>query len=277
MMNHQRPNPAEAGIDAPAHAHSTHHPDAALRTPALRQAFRGALPATWTEALQSGVAVLVAELARWRPWIDQAAAMVDSNEAARILSRRQQRHRDDLALAYALHRLAVGEAMQVHPAQVSLHRDQRGRPWLSNCALHTSLSHGDGHVAIALTALGATGVDIELASRSGELLEIADLVCAPAELEEARGSSEPAMSLLRTWVRKEALLKAAGVGLSRAMHEFAVPEGVPLPLHAHGDERVSVHMLDVEPGCVAAVAVPVGAAVRLHCLNPPEPGSPLTH
>ena len=65
-------------------------------------------------------------------------------------------------------------------------------------------------------------------------------------------------ALLAIWVRKEALLKAAGIGLAREMPEFAAPPGRRLRLPAaDGDSppgSAHVHMLDVGSHWCAAIA-----------------------
>ena len=54
-----------------------------------------------------------------------------------------------------------------------------------------------------------------------------DELAALANLsDDARGRA-----LLDLWVRKEALLKAAGIGLECEMETFPAPTGVPLPLN----------------------------------------------
>jgi 4'-phosphopantetheinyl transferase len=66
--------------------------------------------------------------------------------------------------------------------------------------------------------------------------------------------AEPARSgaLLALWVRKEAFLKAAGIGLQCEMASFAAPDNALLALAGGG--MAHVRMLDVGPCWVAAIA-----------------------
>jgi 4'-phosphopantetheinyl transferase len=84
--------------------------------------------------------------------------------------------------------------------------------------------------------------------------EVAERVCHPHDMAEFRSLVEPARSeaLLALWVRKEAYLKAAGIGLQREMGTFAAPQDALLELP--GGEMTRVRMLEAGPHWVAAVA-----------------------
>ena len=62
--------------------------------------------------------------------------------------------------------------------------------------------------------------------------EIAERVCHPADAAAIAGLVPPAWNaaLLELWLRKEALLKAAGVGLEREMSGFSATQNRLLPL-----------------------------------------------
>ncbi|MFC5568911.1 4'-phosphopantetheinyl transferase family protein [Lysobacter yangpyeongensis] len=236
---------------------------------ALREAFDSALPRpNWLTAL-SGVRVALFDLHDWWPWLADAYAMLDSAELRRVQSRRVASDQDQLALGYSLHRLLLGKALDCDAADVPIGRDASGCPHLADSPLRTSLSHAEHCVAAAVAPRGAIGVDIELAARAPVIPEIAERVCHPAD---AVGMSAlPGVSrseaLLALWVRKEAFLKAAGIGLQREMQTFAAPDNGLLALPDGSMTRV--RMLEADPQWVVAVAsapdVPVTCAV-LHPL-----------
>jgi 4'-phosphopantetheinyl transferase len=140
--------------------------------------------------------------------------------------------------------------------------------------VHTSLSHADGVAAFALCALGPVGVDIEASFRAGELPGIAASVCHPSELQSLAGFAEPAYSraLLALWVRKEALLKAEGIGLAREMNTFRASAGEEFQLAGRTRETsacsVRLAMLDVGERWTAASHGAATAAVECHRLRP---------
>jgi len=107
------------------------------------------------------------------------------------------------------------------------------------------------------------------------LPEIAERVATSAELEAIRSLGEAAAgpSLLALWVRKEAYLKAAGIGLAREMHTFPCPSGQTLALPDPGAGSVHVAMIDTGGPCLAAVAASPGGFVHSMWLHPGGDGS----
>jgi len=232
---------------------------------AFAQWLRNDAPVLAAQA-EAGVLVAMFDLADWQPWLAEAAGLIDAQEAARVARQRLQANREVLVLAYALHRLLLSRVLGCASGDVPLRRDAKGCPRLRDDRLFTSLSHAGQRVAIAISGLGPVGIDVEPAERAPEMPELAARVAHPDELRGLAGLEAGALgeALLATWVRKEALLKAAGIGLEREMDEFIAPCGVPLPLP--GDtfpgRSVELHALHA-PGWACAVAVPPGTAVIL--------------
>lgn len=189
----------------------------------LAQAFRDALAgADGDRFAPSEARVLLIDIRQWLHVLPMAAALLDPTEAARVARKRFARDRQLLTLAYAMHRLWLARTLHCEPADVPLVRDGNGCPQVPGTRLNTSLSHSASAVAIALTGTGVIGVDIEPASRAKGLLDLASRICHPNELTALNAMPEPAReaALLRLWVRKEALLKALGVGLRWEMSGF---------------------------------------------------------
>lgn len=242
-----------------------------LRRTDLRAAFRGALPSPdWPASSYAQVVVALFELAEWRPWLEDAAGLLDAADTARALRQRNASHREDLTLTYALHRLLLGARTGVDAVAVPLVRDALGCPRLRDSPMHTSLSHSGGWAAMAVTAAGPVGVDMEPIDRRAVMPEIAERLCHPSEFAALAGlaSSERAAALLELWVRKEALLKAAGVGMAREMDTFCAPDGSVQQLSPPESGETQLRMLRAGPDVVAAVAAPPEADVESVWLRP---------
>lgn len=118
-------------------------------------------------------------------------------------------------------RLLAGRALRRSPA--ALEFLSPGAPNVAprlrgqaQTGLQVSLSHSGGWAAIGLRQGGPIGIDVEQVSREIDALAVADHFLTPNELNELRALPGHAQgpSALRSWCAKEAVLKAAGTGLS---------------------------------------------------------------
>lgn len=220
--------------------------------------FVGSLPSPdWAAVPSAGLVVALMDVRDWRAWLPEAMTLLDLPEVERVQRRRKPEDREALAMAYGLHRLLLGHVLGMGASKVPLWRDELGCPRVGNGEIHTSLSHADAWVALAISRSGPVGVDIEPLARAEMLPEIAGSLCHPQEAAQLRGLAPDryGKALLALWVRKEALLKAAAVGLSREMSSFLAPEG-EVPLALDGSTTTRLQMLDAGPACLAAVAAP---------------------
>lgn len=238
---------------------------------AFRSAMCGASAASVLRA-SGAVAVAVFDVSDWRPFLPEAMRVVDPEADARAARQRDPRNAEALLLAYALHRLVLAWMLDCAPAAVPLRRDAKGCPRLAGDRMHTSLSHAGTRVAIAATTSGPVGIDIEPDVRAGDMPELIGHVAHPEEQRALRKLPAHAQgpALLGLWVRKEALLKAAGIGLEREMRTFLAPPDVALPLPdgSFPGHCATLRMLDAGRGWTMAVAGPPAAGV-CHVATPP--------
>lgn len=131
-----------------------------------------------------------------------------------------------------LRRLAGG-LLGLDPVDVRLVTGEHGKPYLPDQpGLHVNLAHSGGLVAVAVTHLGPVGVDVEEVVPDRATLDIAARFFAPEE-EAALAALEAGAQVgafFETWTRKEAFLKATGLGISRGLASFAVGVGGPASL-----------------------------------------------
>jgi 4'-phosphopantetheinyl transferase len=205
-----------------------------------------------------------------RPWHDALLAPADLERRARL---RRVADRQRLTVGVALVRLVVGAGVGVPPAQLEIDRTcpecggQHGKPRLPTAPdVHFSVSHSGGCVAVAVLRGSPVGVDVEEVGRfdAGELDAMAGHTLAPEERAElARQPAEDRARAFSTyWARKEAVVKATGVGIATSLDQLVVspPSSPPRVLRWEAQsERLSLHVLHPPPGLVAALAV-VGEA-----------------
>lgn len=152
------------------------------------------------------------------------------------------------------------------PSRICMHRGL-GRPTLDPALrsdVSFNLSHSGRWALLAVTSGARIGVDIErvrpgvraeaLAKRFLSDREAVALVALPAAI---RGDA-----FFRTWVRKEAYLKALGAGVPAGLSRFSVsvdpgmePAIVRTELEGRDESAFSLRDLDVPAGYVGALAI----------------------
>lgn len=243
----------------------------------------GAMPreASFQGAFERGVASVLHDIGFAAPSADQAGvivfdatslathvgaatALLDRRERARAARFRFHRDRDTYTLAHAVWRIALGTCLGVGPRDVPLATTADGQPRLAGTALSTSLSHSGDVVAIAVCPAATIGVDIERFPARIDLDALMPVFCTREESEELAvlQGSERARSLLELWTRKEALLKAFGVGLLTDPATTPAPSThslMPPPNAAH---YPPCRTRNLRPGkdWIAAIAAP--SAIR---------------
>jgi 4'-phosphopantetheinyl transferase len=128
--------------------------------------------------------------------------------------------------------------------------------------LHVSLSRTRDLVAVAVSTDAPVGVDVERVADTR--FEGFDAV-ATHPTEQTRDLDDRARAV--SWVRKEAALKALGVGLRVDPSSFVTPRDGVLAEVVPGMPWVTVVDVDAPTGCVAAVALASGSGrleVRRH-------------
>jgi 4'-phosphopantetheinyl transferase len=163
----------------------------------------------------------------------------------------------------------LGACTDSAPGDLAIVTDLSGKPALPGSDLAFNLAHTDGMVVIAVTVGDAVGIDVERRSRPVGA-QLCCRVFSPAEQRvlATLTPSERAEAAVRGWVRKEAVLKAAGTGLTRAALSLDVlsDPGRPVPFP---DDSSRWHVVDLTlPDSVWVVAVAVrdrGAVPRVVC------------
>jgi 4'-phosphopantetheinyl transferase len=166
-----------------------------------------------------------------------------------------------LACRHALRRVLAG-ALDRSVQSVEIESDEFDKPHLGGGGrLQFNVSHSEHVGLIALSRDSAVGVDIEMVRSIVEADALARSHFTTAELGEWMRAAEPLrhQTFLDCWTRKEACLKALGVGLSAppaCVDAGCSPEVRAISVRL-GARRcaVTVYPLHVSSGMVAAVAL----------------------
>ena len=169
-------------------------------------------------------------------------------------------HAERFTVAHGRMREVLGRVLDSDPASLQFALNAYGKPELTDFDVHFSLSHSGDWAALAVAAF-PLGVDIEVI-RPVER-ELPERFFSPAECQGLRVLPDPVWSpaFFRCWTRKEAVVKALGLGLSFPLEDFDVSflEADPPRLRRlKGDAEAAsawhLHHFDVAAGCVGAIA-----------------------
>jgi 4'-phosphopantetheinyl transferase len=164
-------------------------------------------------------------------------------------------------------RLVLGWYLGSKPERLLFEYNGFGKPTISGQSSQRSiqfnLTHSGGLALIAITRSRAVGVDIERLDPSVNALEIGERFFSRCEVTTLRGlyGSARTEAFFRCWTKKEAYLKARGMGLTVPLDRLRddVAHGHAAPLSVW-DERAkrsrwSIQHLSPTPCHVATLVV----------------------
>lgn len=128
-------------------------------------------------------------------------------------------------------RLVLGEYLGLDPSKVPMIVDEHGKPSVDEMAsprgLQFNLTHSRSMALLALAIGQSIGIDVEDigAVENTDVTTLAEGICTKHEREAIAKLEQEGRTrvFLRCWTRKEALLKAVGVGLLGRLDGFEVP------------------------------------------------------
>ena len=166
--------------------------------------------------------------------LQKLAEYLSPEERARAARFDFAHDREHFTVAHAVLRLLLAHYSQLAPAEVSYVTNPYGKPALSTPTnqppLYFNLSHTRGRsnahgLAIcAFTHICEIGIDIEYMRTNIEYEQIAESVFSQRErvaLSQLTGTDK-AQGFFNAWTRKEAYIKARGLGLSLPLDLFDV-------------------------------------------------------
>ena len=220
----------------------------------------------------------------WSASLDVSADRLAILENALSPEERAQAARYRTALLTARYVAARGTLREIlaaylrlPPRELVLAYDENRRPLLDTSAHphapQFNVTHADGLALFAVTATRRIGVDVERVAPFANMLDVAKGFFSAAE-RASLTSVEPervADTFFSIWTRKEAYLKANGMGLLAPLDAFDVSVGRDVPAKllrvandAHEVSRWWMAHLEPVDGFIGALAVE-GKPIAAHC------------
>ncbi len=202
-----------------------------------------------------------------RESLEQLADLLDESErtqAERFVTRELARK---YIVSHGGARIVLGCYLGVGPEEVRFVRNAHGKPALDLAhasELRFNLSHSGERCLVAVTESREIGVDIEAVRPIPDWPEIATRFFSPGEVAGLRSLPEALLgtAFFATWSRKEAYIKAVGLGFAIDLATFQVEVDPRRPARLifaadadQGPDRWCMQDIDVGPDYRAAVAV----------------------
>jgi 4'-phosphopantetheinyl transferase len=179
-----------------------------------------------------------------------------------------QRDRKRFMVCRGVLRMILGRYLHIEPNRVHFSYGPYGKPYLEetlgDSTLRFNLARSHELALYAFTRSREIGVDVEYLRTMPDAGQIADRFFSPREnaILQALPASQRQQAFFNCWTRKEAYLKALGVGLSQALDQFEVSLIPVEPAHLVNVEidcddasRWTLKALTPATGYVAALAV----------------------
>jgi 4'-phosphopantetheinyl transferase len=178
--------------------------------------------------------------------IAQLRALLSAEEQARADQLRFAEHRQRFIVAHAALRQILAARLDLPPAQIRFSKNAAGKPKIDPAgALTFNLSHSHQGAVVALASERRLGIDLEYRVRKISVNSM--LRCFSADEREQLAKLDTValqQAVLTAWVRKEAYVKALGVGILAALEHFSVDIGSddPVPLRQPlADDTIAWH------------------------------------
>jgi 4'-phosphopantetheinyl transferase len=228
----------------------------------------------WVEAPEDSQ-LRVGEVLVWAAVLDLpgekakgASDLLSPEERERAARFRFEKDQTQYTAARSFLRLLLGRYLRIDPRAVRFQYNSFGKPVLGDefaaSRIEFNLAHSKGLGLFAFTLNRAIGVDVEWHRPDLASMEIAQRFFAPEEVKvlAAIEPSNRVTAFFECWTRKEAFIKARGMGLSLPLDKFTVafgPNKIPTLLTADAGatsaENWTLHDVSPAPGYSGAVAI----------------------
>ena len=223
---------------------------------------------------ERSVAVWQVDLDACRKHVAAHLHLLSPDERGRANAFRLGVHREWFIACRAALRLILGARLAMRPDRLRFGYGPSGKPQIDSgaTALRFSVSHSHGFALIAVAGGFDIGIDIERPAPVLDWSRLSAWAFSDGERRELAEAVDKPGAFLRGWTRKEAVLKALGVGLSGPLTELTVSLGhepAIITTLAEGGRPADWTLIDLSgTAFVAALAARVSrASVDLRAMD----------
>ena len=170
--------------------------------------------------------------------------------------------RDHSILCRGLLRKILANYLRITPKSLCFEHNENGKPFLKESPLFFNVSHSHHRLLIAVTMEGEIGVDIEFCRTDIHPDAISARWFSTEEQEFLQSAENKPEVCFTIWSKKEAYIKAQGLGIFHDLQSFSVPlgekSGVSIKAHPEQDPSDTnkpwfFQTLEIDPAYAAAL------------------------
>ncbi|MBT2163176.1 4'-phosphopantetheinyl transferase family protein [Zobellia barbeyronii] len=157
--------------------------------------------------------------------LDRYLQLLSQDELERVNRFKFEKDRKTYVLARGLLRILSERYLNIHADQVFFTYNQFGKPSYDlQTLVRFNVSHSGELIVLSFVAKGEVGVDVERIKTNFDIAKIAEGFFSKDEVSSLLAFPEEkrAKAFFNCWTRKEAFIKAKGVGLSFDLTSFSV-------------------------------------------------------
>lgn len=160
-----------------------------------------------------GVAIHVATLADLQPAREQYLSLLDPSEVERMQRFKFEADKERFLLGHGFLRSLLGRYLDADGSFLVFERGTYGKPFLPGSSIRFNLSDTKNAIAVAISSELDLGVDIETMTRPVDHVSVGSHYFTAEEQRSIAEATDGKRRFLEFWTRKEAVLKASGVGI----------------------------------------------------------------
>lgn len=216
-------------------------------------------PPKHLELVNGEAHIFCAELEGLGAPLERFEKILSDDERARAARFILARDRNRFVAARGMLREILGWLLRAGPERLVFAYGEHGKPQMAAPVagrfLHFNLAHSDALAVCIVSAQAAVGVDVERIRSVREAEMIAAQFFSASEFAEWRSlpAAKQDGAFFEFWTRKEALLKASGLGLG-GLNQIQVQPKSDSAKGAFGLSNFSVHQFTPASGYKAAAA-----------------------
>jgi 4'-phosphopantetheinyl transferase len=157
--------------------------------------------------------------------IEQLKNSLNEEEVRRASRFAFEKDRNQFITAHGTLRTLLSKCLEITSSEIQFKKDKNKKPQIlfPLTSLKFNISHSENKILISISEV-ETGVDVEMIKPGMEFKELIKTYFSNTEQQKILDAAQPAETFYKYWTRKEAVLKASGIGITDELKKIEVSE-----------------------------------------------------